>query len=148
VTIRELAGVAGCSYSAMYKTARRIYPGKFANGRRTDFDENESVRIMAEVRKKGFVEPRKNEKVPLKNEKVAGELTGSLVRALVAAYGVVEARKRIDHLIGYVPSAGPHPERQALPAPPAQADRYFTQIRRRFGEIDRTGKQGELFAQN
>ena len=62
MTVRELADVAGCSIRTVHRVIAHLFPGRMRNGVTTDLNENESVRIMAEVRKRGFMTPYRNGK--------------------------------------------------------------------------------------
>jgi len=153
MTIRELADVAGCSYSTLRKSARKLYPEKFRNGKLTVFGEQESVRIMSEVRKRGFVSPMQKAKVPFQNEEVEKLkliLNGAALKELIRIYGEKEAAKRIDHLIGYrkIEFLIDSSVRGSLPVPVGEADAYFSRIRRQFERVEEERKQGELFPRN
>lgn len=150
MTIRELADVAGCSYSTIYRESKALYPGKLNNGMRTVFDESESVRIMAGVRKRGFVSPMQNEKVPRQNEKVEKLkliLNAPALKELIRIYGQREAAKRIDHLIGFptVEIRIEPPARKHLPVPVEDVEIFFSRIRGEIDRIEAKKKQRELF---
>ena len=150
MTIRELADVAGCGHTTVYRAARLLYPEKLHSGRRTEFDERESVRIMAEVRKKGLITAFQNEKVPSQNEKLEklhAILNGPALRELVRIYGTREAARRIDHLIGYSRQADPD-GRRMLPVPESDASNHFKRVYDRLQTIDAQKKQQDLFTLN
>jgi len=139
VTIADLSAAAGCSYSTVYRVARRLFASRLCNGRRTKFDETESVRIMAEVRKRGFMMPVQNDK----QATPGAPISAGFLRELVKLYGHAEARRRFDHLIGYGRQIEKAPQR-ALPAPGESEGNPFERIRRTFKAIDASKSQREL----
>lgn len=130
-----------------------MFPGLVTNGRRTEYGEREAVRIMSEVRKKGFVEPRRNaEETQTDRTELAKQiLSAPVLRELVKIYGTAEAAKRIDHVIGYGAAADPGGrERKRLPVPRGEGaeEPYFRRIRNAIEAKDAEMKQLDLFALN
>jgi len=60
MTLREMAEVAGVSPETVRAKAKELYPDKFMKGKKTFFNQQEAIPIMAELRKKGFVQPTEN----------------------------------------------------------------------------------------
>ncbi len=83
MTTREIADAAGISSERVRIKAREMFPTKFAKGKKTDFDERESFAIMAELRKKNFVQPPRDKEVPPQNKEVPDYVT----RADLAEFG-------------------------------------------------------------
>jgi uncharacterized protein YceH (UPF0502 family) len=63
MTVRELAQVAGCGEKTVRDKVKAMFPEKVRNGKKTCLSEKEAFRVMAGIRKKGFVQPRKNYEV-------------------------------------------------------------------------------------
>lgn len=84
MTIKELSEVAGVSESTVRRTAKDIFPLSFKNGVKTHFDEQCSIEIMREVKKKNMV-AMQNEKVAMQNEKVDYEIIGKMIGMAVSA---------------------------------------------------------------
>jgi DNA-binding transcriptional MerR regulator len=57
MTIKEIASVAGVSAETIRRTAKGLFPEKMVSGKKTDFNETDSIEIMKAVRKTNFVEP-------------------------------------------------------------------------------------------
>ncbi len=144
MTVRELAGAAGCSETTILRAARRMCGYRLRNGIRSDFDEHEAVRIMGEVRKRGFVTPKNQ---PRRNDElVKSILSASVLRELVKVYGTKGAAARIDHVIGYRRPAPAGPQRAIETA--AEAAPFFRKV---FNELEKSAnrrKQLELFQTN
>lgn len=67
MTLRELALVAGVSVETVRTKGKELYPDKFAKGKRTSFNRLEATNVMAELRKKGFVQHTENREVHTEN---------------------------------------------------------------------------------
>ena len=152
MTVRELADVAGCSIRTVQRAIARLYPDRISQGSKADLTQWESVKIMMEIRKRGFVEPRQNDEVLRQNGEVPSRgkpithLTSAVIRELRKLYSPPEARRRLDHLLGYHPPVQkPIQPRLALPLPPEVAEQGFRNIRRELRAIDERRKQIELF---
>lgn len=70
MTAQEMAEVAGVSKKTVLRTAKVHGIGCILPGKETVFSELEAVKIMAEMRKKGFIEPRQNVSLPGQNVEV------------------------------------------------------------------------------
>lgn len=70
MTVREIADIAGVSPETVRAKTKELFPGKIKNGKRTVFLQKEAVVIMAELRKKGFVQPTENLELPTENVEV------------------------------------------------------------------------------
>ena len=144
MTVRELAGAAGCSETTILRVARRTCSYRIRNGIRAEFDERESVKIMGEVRKRGFVTPRNQTSQPQQNaELVKSVFTAGVLRELVKIYGEKGAARRIDHVIGYGQEAKA-PEITAV-VPAAEAAPYFRKLYDELEKRTEQRKQLELF---
>jgi hypothetical protein len=55
-----MAEVAGVSPETVRAKAKEMYPDKFMKGKKTVFNQQEAIPIMAELRKRGFVQPTEN----------------------------------------------------------------------------------------
>lgn len=71
MTIKEMAEVAGVSTETVSRKVKEMYPDRVKNGKSTRLIQSEALTVMAELRKKNFVEPLQNDKVPLQNAEVA-----------------------------------------------------------------------------
>ena len=80
MTTKEIAEIAGVSAETVRAKTREIFPEKIKNGKRTVFLQKEAVTIMAELRKKGFVQATENLEVPTENFEV-------VTRSDLAAFG-------------------------------------------------------------
>lgn len=80
MTTKEIAAVAGVSARTVTRAARENGIGVVKPGVETVFTELESVQLMAELRKKGFVEPRQNVPDPRQNDEL-------ITRSDLAAFG-------------------------------------------------------------
>lgn len=79
MTTREIAAVAGVSPRTVTRTAKSNGIGVVKPGAGTIFTEAEAVQLMAELRKKGFVEPRQNVAAPRQNVPDLAALIGPIV---------------------------------------------------------------------
>jgi len=70
MTTKEIAEIAGVSTKTVIRTAKINGIGIIKTGAETVFSEKEAVCLMAELRKKGFVQPRQNVEVPRQNDYV------------------------------------------------------------------------------
>ena len=80
MTTKEIAAVARVSSRTVTRTAKENGIGVVKPGVETVFTELEAVQLMAELRKKGFVEPRQNVPVPRQNDEL-------ITRGDLAAFG-------------------------------------------------------------
>jgi hypothetical protein len=60
ITTKEIADIAGLSSKTVTRTAKARGIGTIKPGVETTFTENESVFLMSELRKRGFIQPRQN----------------------------------------------------------------------------------------
>jgi hypothetical protein len=70
MTTKDIAAVARVSARTVTRTAKENGIGVIKPGVETVFTELESVQLMAELRKKGFVEPRQNVQQPRQNDEL------------------------------------------------------------------------------
>lgn len=71
MTVREIAGVSGVSVSTVRRTAETKVGFVFESGKAATFTEKESIEIMREIKKKGFIQPIQNEAEPIQSEAVS-----------------------------------------------------------------------------
>ena len=70
MTVREIAEIAGVSTETVRAKTRELFPDKIKNGKRTVFLQKEAVTIMADLRKRGFIQATENLEVPTENLEV------------------------------------------------------------------------------
>lgn len=63
----ELFNVSGAT---VRRVAKDLYPELFENGKRTIFNQQQSLLIGDKIRKQGYIQPLQNGKVPIQNEEV------------------------------------------------------------------------------
>lgn len=80
MTLREMAEVAGVSVETVRSKGKEMYPDKFIKGKKTSFNQQESITVMSELRKRGFVQPTENMDVHTENRDV-------VTRADLATFG-------------------------------------------------------------
>jgi hypothetical protein len=68
MTAKQIAEVAGVSVETVQKKVKELFPEIVKKGKQTNLTEPEAVNIMAELRKQGFVTPRKNDDVVTRSE--------------------------------------------------------------------------------
>lgn len=81
MTTKEIAEAAGVSAETVRAKGKELFPDRLVNGRRTEFNQKEAISIMAELRKKGFVQPTENMGGPTENREL-------VTRGDLAAFGV------------------------------------------------------------
>jgi len=81
MTVREIAEIAGVSVQTVRRTAELNVGYVFEKGKKADFSEKESIEIMRELKKKGFIQPVQNGQEPVQNGQV-------ITRSDLAAFGV------------------------------------------------------------
>jgi DNA-binding transcriptional regulator YhcF (GntR family) len=95
MTVREIAEFAGVSVQTVRRTAELNVGYVFEKGKKAEFSEKESIEIMRELKKKGFVQPVQNGQVPVQNGQV-------ITRSDLAAFGttiVTEVMKQFLPLL-------------------------------------------------
>ena len=70
MTTKEIAEIAGVSVQTVRRTAESRVGFVFVAGKKADFTEKESIEIMRELKKKGFIQPVQNGQVPVQNGQV------------------------------------------------------------------------------
>jgi hypothetical protein len=60
MTVREIANVCNCTPETVKNKIREMFPGKMINGKPTMLSQVESIQLVEDMRKKGFVEPMIN----------------------------------------------------------------------------------------
>jgi len=80
MTTKEIAEAAGVTPETVRVKGKELFPERFVNGRKTEFNQKEAVSIMSELRKKGFIQPTENLEVPTENLEV-------VTRGDLAAFG-------------------------------------------------------------
>lgn len=109
MTAQDMATVAGVSKKTVLRTAKMHGIGIVIPGRETTFTELEAVKLMGELRKKGFVEPRQN--VPQERQNVSQSDLVALIGPIVA-----ETIKQLLPIIrGYEITGRPEQTKNALP---------------------------------
>ena len=79
MTIKEISELSGISTRQVTRIGKELFPHNFQNGKKTFFLENEAIELMRVLRKKGFIEPRQNDKVPRQNDKVDAQMIALIV---------------------------------------------------------------------
>jgi hypothetical protein len=92
MTSKEIASIAGVSVRTVTRTAKQNNIGNITPGVEAVFDERESVLLMAELRKKGFIEPRQNVPQPRQNDEV-------VTRADLAVFGAAIVSEMMKQFI-------------------------------------------------
>ena len=93
MTTKEIMDVSGLSKDTVIRKAKELYPCKFEHGKKTVFTQKEAVSIMAELRKKGFVELSQNKTEVSQNAEVARiDRLESMVENLVKAMTAIPAQ--------------------------------------------------------
>lgn len=67
MTTREIAEIAGVSVQTVRRTAETYIGYVFEVGKKAVFSEKESIEIMRELKKKGFIQPVQNGQAPIQN---------------------------------------------------------------------------------
>jgi len=111
MTAQEMAIVAGVSKKTVLRTAKTNGIGVVLPGKETTFTEPEAIQIMAEMRKKGFIEPRQNVPQPRQNDP-QGDLA-ALIGPIVA--------ETIKQLLPYITGANQVTNYGKIPAQTVQA---------------------------
>lgn len=70
MTTRQIAEAAGVSIQTVRRAAEQVLGHVFESGKKSEFNEKESITIMVELRKKGFIQPVQNGQVPVQNGQV------------------------------------------------------------------------------
>ena len=71
MTIKEISELTGLSYGTIRKKIKDLYPNIIKNGKKTYLKKEETINVVAELRKKGFIQPTENLEVAPKNSEVA-----------------------------------------------------------------------------
>jgi len=87
MTVREIAEIAGVSVQTVRRTAELNVGYVFEKGKKADFSEKESIEIMRELKKKGFIQPVQNGQVPDQNGQVPDQNGQVITRSDLAAFG-------------------------------------------------------------
>lgn len=133
MTTREIAEAAGLSIDTIQRIGRELYPAKFGQGKRTDFNKQESIEIMKRARKLNFVELPQNAEVLPQNAEVDSSLTSKDIEliARVVSMTVAETIKQLD--VRMTKIEGRIEQRQALlPAPPIEPREHINMIVRDY----------------
>lgn len=117
MTVRELAQVAGCGEKTVRDKVKAMFPEKVRNGKKTCLSEKEAFRVMAGIRKKGFVQPRKNYEVG------ESSLTAKDVEMIttIVSRTVAETIKTLDSRMSVIENK--YQERKSLLPVPKMSDR-------------------------
>jgi len=70
MSTKDIMQLAGVSKDTVIKTIKSFFPERVKNGVLTHIDKNEAMIVVDALRKKGFVLPTQNAKVPAENKKV------------------------------------------------------------------------------
>jgi len=98
VTIKQMAEVSGVSTETVSRKVKEMYPDRVKNGRPTNLIQPEALCVMSELRKKNFVEPLQNEKLPTQNDKVCSFLSERDIAIIsqIVSVTVSETIKALD----------------------------------------------------
>jgi len=85
MTINDMALVAGVSSETVRAKGKEMFPDKFMKGKKTVFTQEEAIPIMAELRKKGFVQPTENLEVARREDLAAliGPIVAETIKQLL-----------------------------------------------------------------
>ena len=100
MTTKEVAAVAGVSSRTVTRTAKENGIGVVRSGVETVFTELEAVQLMAELRKKGFIEPRQNVTVPRQNDEL-------ITRNDLAAFGAAIVSEMMKQFLPLIQNRQP-----------------------------------------
>lgn len=93
MTTKQIAEIAGVSSKTVTRTAKEKGIGIIRPSVETIFTEAEAIQIMAELRKKGFVQPRQNVEQPRQNvaEARLDRLESMVEKLCIAVTGITQA---------------------------------------------------------
>lgn len=100
MTVKEIAETAGVSTETVSRKIKELYPDRVKNGKTTRLVQSEALCIMAELRKKNFVEPLQNDKV--------------ITRTELAEFGTVIVSEVIKQLMPMILASSGHPATLAI----------------------------------
>ena len=113
MTTKQIAEAAGCSVETVQRKIRELYPEAVQKGRATVLSEATAVRVMSELRKIGFVQPRQNDEVPAQIADARLDRLEGMVEKLVGAFASM-----VPNLRGVLES----PRTPAALPPPAELE--------------------------
>ncbi len=70
MTIKEISELTGLSDDTVRNKIKDLYPNIIKNGKKTYLKKEETINVVAELRKKGFIQPTENLEVAPKNSEV------------------------------------------------------------------------------
>lgn len=117
MTIREMAEVAGVSPETVRAKAKEMYPDKFMKGKKTVFNQQEAIPIMAELRKRGFVQPTENLEVVTRADLMAMVVpfVAETIKQLIPVIqSISQGRNETDQLAELKPALPPISPRKEL----------------------------------
>lgn len=93
MTIKQIAEIAQLTPETVRAKGKELFPDRFAKGVKTVFNQKESMIIMSELRKKGFIQPTENLYQPTENMEVARiDRLESMVEILVKSMASIPAQ--------------------------------------------------------
>jgi len=146
-----MAEVSGVSTETVSRKVKEMYPDRVKNGRPTNLIQPEALCVMSELRKKNFVEPLQNDKLPTQNDKVCSFLSERDI-AIISQIVSVTVSETIKALDGRMTTIEKRiDDRKALLPPPEIKPRdHINMIVREY--VNKTGTPhgkawGELYRQ-
>lgn len=82
MTVAQIAEVAGMTGQNVRKIAKEIGVGTFIPGKATMFNEDESIKLMNVLRKRGFIQPQQFIEEPQQNIAQLGAMVANLCMAV------------------------------------------------------------------
>lgn len=87
MTTREIAEIAGVSVQTVRRTAETHIGYVFEAGKKAVFSEKESIEIMRELKKKGFIQPVQNGQALVQNGQAPLQNAEVVTKSDLAAFG-------------------------------------------------------------
>lgn len=100
MTTREIAETAGVSIETASRKIKEMYPDRVINGKATRLVQSEALCVMSELRKKNFVEPMQNEKLPMQNYEV-------VTKSDLAAFGTAIVSEMMKQFLPLIQNKQP-----------------------------------------
>lgn len=138
MTIKQMAEVSGISTETVSRKVKEMYPDSVRNGKATNLIQSEAICVMAELRKKNFVEPLQNEKVALQNEKVSSFLSERDI-AIISQIVSVTVSETIKALDGRMTTIEQKIEQRKALLPAPQIDPRSHIVKLVTDHVSRTG---------
>ena len=100
MTTREIAETAGVTIETASRKIKEMYPDRVINGKATRLVQSEALCVMSELRKKNFVEPMQNEKLPMQNYEV-------VTKSDLAAFGTAIVSEMMKQFLPLIQNKQP-----------------------------------------